>query len=100
VTRRARRRSDRQQNGRGQGLAGWLLPDAVVRLRDGDWTVRPLSGAAAVKVYRCPGCDHEINPGTPHLVVWQPERAADRRHWHRPCWERQCRAARLPPGAG
>ncbi|MDQ3054578.1 MAG: hypothetical protein M3R66_12425 [Actinomycetota bacterium] len=55
---------------------------------DGDWVVRPISGAANTKTYRCPGCDHEIRPATPHLVVWSagdPE-AGDRRHWHRTCW--------------
>ncbi|MCM3886353.1 hypothetical protein [Frankia sp. R82] len=75
----------------------WWFSDPVVRLRDGEWTVRALSGAASVKVYRCPGCDHEIRPGTPHVVVWQSERVDDRRHWHRGCWERRCRASRPRP---
>ncbi|MGE5288516.1 MAG: hypothetical protein ACM3ML_15220 [Micromonosporaceae bacterium] len=84
---------------------------------DGDWVVRPVSGAAAAKTYRCPGCDQEIPPGTPHVVAWpagaQPfgiNRGAggqsvggqsvggrgvggrgvgERRHWHRPCWQRR-----------
>ncbi|WP_374215982.1 hypothetical protein [Frankia sp. AiPs1] len=105
MTRRARRRPARGQNARGQNArgrpAGAWLPDPVVVLRDGEWVVRPVTGAATAKVYRCPGCDHEINPGTAHLVVWPPERVEDRRHWHRPCWDRRCRAARLPSqGAG
>lgn len=55
----------------------------------GDEVVRPVSGAAATKSYRCPGCDQQIPPGTPHVVAW-PDGAfggpADRRHWHSPCW--------------
>jgi hypothetical protein len=59
--------------------------------------VRPVSGAGATKTYRCPGCDQEIRPGTPHLVTWPaaglggPE---DRRHWHGVCWT--ARARRRP----
>lgn len=53
---------------------------------DGEWHVRTVTGAAAVKTYRCPGCDHEINPGQPHLVCWRPGGEDSRRHWHRPCW--------------
>ena len=50
------------------------------------WQVRPVTGAATRKTYRCPGCDHEIVPGIAHVVAW-PEGAADlRRHWHTPCW--------------
>jgi hypothetical protein len=74
---------------------------------DGDWVVRPVSGAAAVETYRCPGCDQEIRPGTPHVVAWpaqaQPfgisvdfgeqggggQGVGERRHWHRPCWQRR-----------
>jgi hypothetical protein len=66
---------------------------------DGDWLVRPITGAAATKTYRCPGCDQEIRPGTPHVVSWpayardsdldpwDTDSAADRRrHWHTACW--------------
>jgi hypothetical protein len=59
----------------------------------GDWIVRQVTGAAANKTYRCPGCDHEIPPGTPHLVAWPsvPEYGSgggvgERRHWHTACW--------------
>lgn len=60
----------------------------------GDWLVRPVSGAAATKVYRCPGCDQEIKVGVAHLVTWPADQVgvapsagpAERRHWHRPCW--------------
>lgn len=56
---------------------------------DGEWHVRKLTGSAATKVYRCPGCDHEIRPATPHVVAWPadiPQGAEERRHWHTPCW--------------
>jgi hypothetical protein len=49
-----------------------------------------MSGEAAAKPYRCPGCDQEINAGVPHLVVW-PEYGGvdDRRHWHKTCWKKR-----------
>jgi hypothetical protein len=63
-----------------------------------DYEVRPIAAARAVKTYRCPGCDHEIRPGTAHLVVVPADRGAgaveDRRHWHTPCWTH--RATRRP----
>lgn len=64
---------------------------------DGDWHVRTITGAAATKAYRCPGCQQEIRPGTAHVVAWRADRPDGdqlRRHWHSPCW-----AARLrqPP---
>jgi hypothetical protein len=71
----------------------------VEEASDGDWVVRPLTGAASDKTYRCPGCDQEIRPRTPHVVAWpayardsdldpwDTESAADwRRHWHTTCW--------------
>ncbi|MBO2456488.1 ATP/GTP-binding protein [Actinomadura violacea] len=64
---------------------------------DGEWIVRSITGAAAVKAYRCPGCDQEIPRGVPHVVAWPADErggADDRRHWHRPCW--QARARRAP----
>lgn len=69
-------------------------PQRAEEAPDGDWIVRPVSGAAATKTYRCPGCDQEIPPGVGHLVtwpsdsggVWHAAGADDRRHWHRPCW--------------
>ncbi|MGX9792957.1 hypothetical protein [Mycobacterium sp. MMS18-G62] len=55
-----------------------------------DYEVRPIAAARATKIYRCPGCDHEIRSGTAHLVVWPADlgesAAEDRRHWHTPCW--------------
>ena len=65
---------------------------------DGRWVVRTVSGSAATKEYRCPGCDHPIPAGTPHLVCWPAERSRDwaapigvgeRRHWHTSCWRRR-----------
>lgn len=66
---------------------------------DGDWMVRRISGSASSKAYRCPGCDQQILPATPHVVVW-PENPSllsalgggqsldERRHWHTACWQR------------
>jgi MFS family permease len=69
---------------------------------DGDWLVRPVTGAAATKSYRCPGCDQEIRPATPHVVAWPDQTQneadgpglSDRRHWHTACW--QARSRRRP----
>jgi hypothetical protein len=73
----------------------------VEEAADGDWVVRAVAGAAAsgLKTYRCPGCDQEIRPATPHVVSWpaypldsdlepwDTGSAADlRRHWHTACW--------------
>ena len=64
-----------------------------------EYVVRPLTGLASTKPYRCPGCEQEIRPGTPHVVVW-PEYdldAGERRHWHTACWAaRQHRRPRRP----
>src|SRR5579872_5998415 len=69
---------------------------------DGDWVVRPVAGANSTKLYRCPGCDQEIAPGTPHIVAWPADTIvagpAERRHWHRPCWERRLRRGASRPG--
>ena len=57
---------------------------------DGEWNVRKLTGSSATKTYRCPGCDHEIRPATPHVVAWPADTAQgaeERRHWHTPCWK-------------
>ncbi|GAA1899977.1 hypothetical protein GCM10009716_07280 [Streptomyces sodiiphilus] len=64
--------------------------------RGEDWVVRGITGSAAGKHYRCPGCDQEIPPGVPHVVAWPAHGAVDdRRHWHRACWNaRDRRAAR------
>lgn len=63
---------------------------------DGEWIVRAVPGAGAVKPYRCPGCDQTIPPGVGHVVAWRADDrdGRDRRHWHRPCW--QARDRRSP----
>ena len=58
---------------------------------DGEWVVRRITGAAAAKAYRCPGCDQEIPLATPHVVSWPDGQADDRRHWHTPCWRNRLR---------
>jgi len=70
-----------------------LGPERIEPGPDGDWVVRAMPGDATVKTYRCPGCDQEIKPGTAHLVVWPAYTPglAERRHWHRPCWDRRMR---------
>jgi hypothetical protein len=68
------------------------------------YAVRSITGSGATKTYRCPGCDHEILRGTPHVVAWPVDgpvfRSADarddaplRRHWHTPCWAARNRRA-------
>ncbi|HSK58625.1 MAG TPA: hypothetical protein VK935_06180 [Actinomycetospora sp.] len=74
---------------------------------EGGWVVRSISGTAATKSYRCPGCEQEIPAGTPHVVAWpadEPEGTGrhgaerscraeggspERRHWHTRCWQRR-----------
>jgi len=66
-------------------------PEQIESWPDGDWVVRLVPGAASAKSYRCPGCDQEIPAGTPHLVAWPSLSSgpSERRHWHRPCWDRR-----------
>jgi ABC-type tungstate transport system permease subunit len=56
--------------------------------------VRLVHPFQARKTYLCPGCNQEIPIGVAHLVVVPRDDPAERRHWHRPCWER--RASRRP----
>ena len=58
---------------------------------DGEWHVRRLSAEAATKVYRCPGCQQDVKPGTPHVVAWRTGEEDHRRHWHTPCWSARLR---------
>lgn len=54
-----------------------------------EWFVRTISGASSQRAYLCPGCQQEVRPGTPHLVVWPADGVGgvdDRRHWHSACW--------------
>ena len=62
-----------------------------------DFEVRRVTGSAATRPYRCPGCGQTIRPATPHVVAW-PVIASlqtaladgtgldERRHWHSACW--------------
>ena len=94
MSRRGRRRGGRPAGGPPPRRA-----DPVEEAADGDWAVRQVTGTATGTSYRCPGCDQEIRPGTPHVVSWpayvrdsdldpwDTESAADlRRHWHTACW--------------
>lgn len=61
---------------------------------DGDWHVRQITGSAATKTYRCPGCEQEIPAGVAHVVAWRADRHDGdefRRHWHTPCWTNRAR---------
>ena len=63
--------------------------DGVQEWGDGEWRVRSVPAGAAVKAYRCPGCDQEIRAGVAHLVTWPADGRGDltdRRHWHSGCW--------------
>ncbi len=52
--------------------------------------VRAVSGEKG-KSYRCPGCQQEIRPGMPHLVVIADGDPEARRHWHTSCWWQELR---------
>jgi hypothetical protein len=67
--------------------------DVVESGPDGDWVVRSVTGSAATKPYRCPGCDQQIPPATPHVVAWPADGGGldDRRHWHTGCWRSRLR---------
>ena len=75
---------------------GRVSRERVETRKDGVWNVRPLTGEASTKDYRCPGCEQLIRPSTPHLVIWPVERPLlsaaamdERRHWHTACWDRR-----------
>ncbi|MCC9068918.1 hypothetical protein [Arthrobacter cryoconiti] len=60
---------------------------------DGEWIVRTISRGNALKVYTCPGCNHSVQAGMAHLVVWREDAMfgaeaglRERRHWHGNCW--------------
>lgn len=71
------------------------VAERIVDKRDGQWFVRPITGATSVKTYTCPGCLAAITPATPHQVVWPVEKPLladaidERRHWHTACWTRR-----------
>lgn len=66
----------------------------VLERRGEDWTVQNIR--TAEKTYICPGCNHDIVPGTSHVVAWANDSLfgkdaalAARRHWHSRCWNIQ-----------
>lgn len=75
------------------------LSDSLVTAADkvdGGWMVQAMPAGRALKAYRCPGCEHEIRPGTPHVVAWprlpgllSASGVEERRHWHTACWNRR-----------
>lgn len=83
VGRRNRRIVDEQRELRPTSNQGIELWQGI------DYVVRHLTGSTSTKTYRCPGCDHEVRPATPHVVVWPDgdEDATHRRHWHKVCWQ-------------
>ncbi|HEY9475686.1 MAG TPA: hypothetical protein VIS06_17775 [Mycobacteriales bacterium] len=89
---RRRRNGRTPSRGDGHHDAGDTVSQRVQEWADGDWIVRPVTGAAAGKAYRCPGCDQQIQAGVAHLVTWPADAIGggdgleQRRHWHRPCW--------------
>jgi hypothetical protein len=86
------RRTRRERSGAPPAVPG---PERTESWPDGEWVVRLVPGAATGKAYRCPGCDQEVIPGTPHIVAWPADRVGlgvdERRHWHRTCWQYRLR---------
>jgi hypothetical protein len=71
----------------------------AARLRPGLWDgrfgaveVRRVQPYEATKTYVCPGCHHEIRPGTGHYVAVPANAPELRRHWHKACWDRRQKA--------
>ncbi|SMO51340.1 hypothetical protein [Propioniciclava tarda] len=63
---------------------------------DGDWVLQSIGAGRSEKAYLCPGCNQQIAAGASHVVVWPSVPAIgatsgldDRKHWHRPCWDRR-----------
>jgi hypothetical protein len=91
--RRSRRRPDPEPTPSG----GRSPHETIEEHDDGDWVVRSITGSSSAKSYRCPGCDQEIRPATPHVVAYPTEdfgSVEDRRHWHTPCWKARGRRGR------
>jgi hypothetical protein len=51
-----------------------------------DVELRYVQPYQATKVYRCPGCNRDIQPGQGHMVAIPLDAPDLRRHWHRGCW--------------
>lgn len=73
-----------------------MAAERVIDKRDGQWVVRPITGATSTKTYTCPECHQSITPATPHVVAWPVEKSLlsadaidERRHWHTACWARR-----------
>ncbi len=71
------------------------MNERIERWRGEEYVVRAVTGSAATKPYRCPGCQQTIRPATPHTVAWpvvptsfarDAEGIDERRHWHTGCW--------------
>ena len=75
---------DRLRAGDDDGAAARSVP-AGESVEDGV-VVRRVAGNAPGRPYRCPGCDQELDGGTPHVVAWPEGQSDDRRHWHTACW--------------
>jgi hypothetical protein len=89
--RRPQRRPDASGAASSAAVSG--AAEAIESWQGQEYRVRRLTGSGTAKSYRCPRCEHEIRPATPHVVVWPVEgswRVADpadeRRHWHTGCW--------------
>lgn len=53
--------------------------------------VRRIQPYQATKRYVCPGCNHDIEVGTGHMVVVPLDAPDLRRHWHQACWQHRAR---------
>lgn len=60
------------------------------------YSVRHVAGGP--KTYLCPGCHQTIEAGIAHVVAWSNDHLfgadaglAERRHWHKGCWQRFAR---------
>ncbi len=66
---------------------GRFLDAGIADGPGGRYRFRRITGEAADKTYRCPGCDLTIRPGISHIVAWTDGGDGDdRRHWHTGCW--------------
>jgi hypothetical protein len=87
-------RRNRARRAEPRSMAGGMSSRRLESGADGEWIVQRVPGEWASKMYRCPGCDHEIRPGVAHLVVWPANETGtieDRRHWHHGCWSARAR---------
>jgi len=46
------------------------MADRVELFGGEEYVVRRVTGSAATKSYRCPGCHQTIRPATPHTACW------------------------------